>query len=146
MFSDPIRSVMEPKKLLLASPESSVHAAAVQMSDSKVGAILVVDKGRLVGIFTERDTVFRVIAAKRDPLTTPLSQVMTTEPKTVGPNESFGHALQLMREHGFRHAPVIEDGRPIGIVSARGVLDPDLEEFASEAYRRKSIRREAGYS
>ena len=53
----------------------------------------------------------------------------------------FGYALLLMHEKGFRHAPVVVDGRPIGVVSARHALDPDLEEFAAEAERRKAIRR-----
>jgi CBS domain-containing protein len=68
---------------------------------------------------------------------------MTADPKTVAPDESFGYALLLMHQHGFRHAPVIEDGHPIGVISARHALDPDLEEFVAEAERRKHIRRRA---
>ena len=62
---------------------------------------------------------------------------------TVTPGESFGYALLMMHEKGFRHVPVVENGAPIGIVSARNALDPDLEEFESEARRRQSIRRQA---
>jgi CBS domain-containing protein len=113
------------------------------MAKKKVSAVLVVDEGRLVGIFTERDAVYRVIAKGRDPGSTTLADVMTPDPNTVTPKESFGYAMLLMHEHGFRHAPVIENDRPVGIVSARNALDPELEEFEAEARRRKCIRRHA---
>jgi len=138
-----VRSVIEPRKLVVAPPEASVSDAARLMRKDRVGAVLIVKEGRLVGIFTERDAVYRVMAASRDPGTTRLGEVMTPDPKTVAPDESFGYALLLMHENGFRHAPVVEDGRPVGVVSARHALDPDLEEFTAEAERRKHIRRRA---
>jgi len=142
MFSQRIRTLMEKKKLVTASPETTVSKAAKLMAKRKVGAVMVVEERRLVGIFTERDAVFRVIAPGRDSQTTRLADVMTTAPKTVDPDKSFGYALLMMHENGFRHVPVIEDGRLIGVVSARDALDPDLEEFVSEAQRRKHILRE----
>jgi CBS domain-containing protein len=105
--------------------------------------VLVLQDGRLVGIFTERDAVYRVMAPGRDPTATTLGEVMTREPKTVAPDETFGYALLLMHENGFRHAPVVENGRPVGVVSARLALDPELEEFTAEAERRRHIRRRA---
>lgn len=140
MFSQRIRSVMERKKLLTAAPETTVSQAARLMAKKNVGAIMVVEDERLVGIFTERDAVFRVIARGRDTLTTRLADVMTTAPHTVDPDKSFGYALLMMHENGFRHVPVIENGKPIGIVSSRHALDPEMEEFVSEAQRRKHIR------
>ncbi|HXM80582.1 MAG TPA: CBS domain-containing protein [Burkholderiales bacterium] len=134
---------MEQKKVLIAPPDTSVSTAAKLMAMNKVSALMVVEDKRLVGIFTERDAVLRVIAQDRDPQTTRLVDVMTTSPKTVTPDESFGYALLMMHENGFRHVPVIENGEPIGIVSARNALDPELEEFESEAQRRKHIRRQA---
>jgi CBS domain-containing protein len=142
MFSQPIRDVMEKEKLLTAPPQTAVSKAARQMAKRNVGAVLVMEKGHLVGIFTERDAVFRVIARGLDPLTTPLIDVMTATPKTVAADKSFGYALLLMHENGFRHLPVIENGKLIGIVSARHALDPELEEFVSEAERRKRFLRE----
>jgi CBS domain-containing protein len=141
MFSLPIGSLIEPRKLVVASLDTTVSVAAALMQEGKVGAVLVVEGERLAGIFTERDAVYRVMAAGRDPRTTLLREVMTPDPLTVAPEESFGYALLLMHEKGFRHAPVVVDGRPIGVVSARHALDPDLEEFAAEAERRKHIRR-----
>jgi CBS domain-containing protein len=114
------------------------------MARRKVGAVMVVDNGNLVGIFTERDAVFRVIARGRDVHNTRLADVMTTSPQSVDPEKSFGYALLLMYENGFRHVPVIENGKLLGIVSARNALDPDLEEFVAESERRKQILRERG--
>jgi CBS domain-containing protein len=143
MLSEPVRNVMEPSKLLVAAPDSSVSAAAKLMADKRAGAVMVLEGTRLIGIFTERDLLVRVVAHGRDIHTTRLADVMTKSPVSVGPSESFGYALLLMHESGFRHVPVVVDGEPIGIVSARSALDPDLEEFESEARRRKAIRREA---
>jgi len=133
---------MERKKLLTAPPEITVRKATELMARRKVGAVMVVRHERLVGIFTERDAVFRVIARGRDPQTTRLADVMTTAPQAVDPDKSFGYALLLMYENGFRHLPVIDNGKLIGIVSARNALDPDLEEFVAESERRKQILRE----
>ena len=132
---------MDPHKLLVAPPETSVTTAANMMETSKAGAVMVVESNRLVGIFTERDAVFRVIAKGLDPTSTPLVDVMTTALFTVSPYESLGYAMLVMYENGFRHMPVVVNGEPVGIVSARNALDPDLEEFAYEEHRRKNIRR-----
>jgi len=142
MFSQPVRTVMEREKLLTAPPAMTVSEAAKQMAKRKVGAVLIVDNGSLIGIFTERDAVFRVIAQDRDLHATRLAEVMTPAPKTVDPDRSFGYALLLMHENGFRHVPVIDRGKLVGIVSARNALDPDLEEFVAEASRREHILRE----
>ena len=140
MFSQRIRSVMERKKLVTAPPGTTVSQAAKLMAKKNVGAVMVVEDERLIGIFTERDAVFRVIAKGRDTQTTVLADVMTTAPQTVDPEKTFGYALLMMHENGFRHVPVIENGKPIGIVSSRNALDPDMEEFVAEAQRRKHIR------
>jgi CBS domain-containing protein len=142
MFSEPIRAVMEKEKLVTASPKMSVSKAAKLMAKRGVGAVMVLEKGRLVGIFTERDAVFRVIARDLDCETTQLGEVMTPAPITVDPSKPFGYALLLMHQNGFRHVPVVENGKLLGMVSARDALDPDLEEFESEAQRRKHLLRE----
>lgn len=139
MFSQTVRSVMKRQKFITARPETTVCEAGELMTKENTGAIMVVDHGRLVGIFTERDIVFRVVAQGLDPRTIRLANVMTTALKTVEPDSSYGHALLLMQENGFRHVPVIENGRPVGIISSRNALDPELEEFVSEAERRKHI-------
>lgn len=140
MFDRLVSEVMERKMALSLSPETTVSEAAKLMAKMKIGAAMVVDQERLVGIFSERDALFRVIARGLDARTTRLAEVMTAEPRTVDPGKSYGYALVMMQENGFRHAPVVENGKPIGIVSSRNAMDPDLEEFVAEANRRKYIR------
>ena len=134
---------MERRKFVTVPPTTSVREASEMMAGKQIGAVLVVEDARLLGIFSERDAVFRVIARGLDPATTPLAQVMTPEPKTVKPGNTFGYAMTLMHENGFRHLPVVDNGKPIGIVSARSALDPDLEEFVCEERRRKHFKEEA---
>jgi CBS domain-containing protein len=141
MFDVPVRIVMRRHKLVQTSPDTSVAKAAKLMAARNVGAVLVTDGKRVAGIFTERDVVFRVVAKGRDADTTAVAAVMTESPQTVEPDKPYGYALLVMHEHGFRHLPVVENGKPIGIVSARSAMDPDLEEFVSEAQRRKHFRR-----
>ncbi|CAG4882677.1 Putative signal-transduction protein with CBS domains [Georgfuchsia toluolica] len=140
MFEQLVKDFMDPKKVLTLPPEATVSEAAVLMAKKKTGAVMVVVEERLVGIFTERDALFRVVARELDPVTTRLSEVMTADPKTVGPKMTYGFALVMMQENGFRHAPVVENGKPIGIVGSRNAFDPELEEFAAEAHRREYIR------
>ena len=142
MFSQPVRAVMGQKQLVTALPETTVRQAAELMARNKVGALMVVECKSLVGIFTERDALFAVIAQGLNPETTRLADVMTTSPQTVGPEKSFGYALLVMQEKGFRHLPVVEEGKLIGIVSVRNALDPDLEEFIHESQRRALLLRE----
>ena len=137
MFDKPVRSVMQRRKVLKATPDTLVSKAAKLMAAKNVGAIMVIEDDRLVGIFTERDVVFRVVARGLDAQATRLADVMTHAPHTVDPDKPFGYALLVMQEKGFRHLPVIQDGKPIGIVSSRSAMDPELEEFVSEAERRK---------
>jgi CBS domain-containing protein len=140
MYDQPVKRVMDAAKLLTAPPETTVVEAAKLMASRNAGAVLVVASGLLVGIFTERDVVFRVVAKGLDAAATTIGETMTPDPKTVGPEKSFGYALLLMQENGFRHVPVVEAGKAVGIVSSRSALDPDMEEFVAEAARRESFR------
>lgn len=136
----PIRSIIAKQTILTAAAEISVAEATRLMKTRTLGAVMIVDdRGRLLGIFTERDAVFRVLADARDPKTTKLSEVMTAHPQTIAPDKPFGHALLMMYEGGFRHVPVVEHGKPIGMVSARDALGPELQEFESEVQRRARI-------
>ncbi len=135
----PVRSIIEDKKPITVSADMTVAAAARLMKTQRIGALLVISDGRLAGIFTERDALFRVIAEGRDPGKTRVSDVMTTNPRTLAPDRPFGHALHLMYEGGFRHVPVVENGRPLGVVSARDALAPDLQQFIAELGKREHI-------
>jgi len=134
-----IRDVIARGKPITASANSSVSAAARMMKKHHVGAVMVVDDGRLTGIFTERDAVFRVLAEGRDPATTHLSEVMTAAPRTIDADKAVGHALMMMYDGGFRHVPVVDHGKPIGMISARDALGPELKEFETDLVQREHI-------
>lgn len=135
MISELIRN----QRIYLAPPHTTVSDAARGMKEMRVGAVMVVDQGRLIGIFTERDALFRVIAEGLDPTTTEIAKVMTHDPITVRPEKRFGHALHLMFDNGFRHVPVVEDGRPVGMVSARDALGSEVTTFVAEMQRKDEI-------
>lgn len=139
MFSQSVKTIMDPRKLILVPGALTVRAAAELMKSRHYGAVLIAEGDDLVGIFTERDALFRVIAVGKDPETTPVSAVMTKNPKTITPEKTFGHAMLMMHKGGFRHVPVVEDGKLVGMVSSRNALDPDLEEFVFEERRRKRL-------
>ena len=135
-----IRDVIAGRKAYTTSSHTSIADAARLMKQHAIGALMVVDEGELVGIFTERDVVFRVIAADKDPKSTRVASAMTPKPRALDASRPLGHALHLMYEGGFRHVPVIEDGKPIGMVSARDALGPELQAFESELVHRDHIR------
>ena len=133
-----IRTIIDQQDLVTASAKTTISEAARLMKQHHVGAIMVVADGNLVGIFTERDALFRVLAEGRDGQTT-LDDAMTRNPMTIHPDRSFAEALQMMYGGSFRHVPVVEDGRPIGMVSARDALGPELEAFVYELLRQEQI-------
>jgi CBS domain-containing protein len=135
----PVRSIIEDQKPVSASADMTVAAAARLMKQHGIGALLIIQEGRLAGIFTERDALFRVIAEGRSPAKTRVADVMTANPRTIAPDRPFGHALHLMYEGGFRHVPVVENGRPLGVVSSRDALGPDLQQFIAELDKRIHI-------
>jgi len=116
----------------VASPETSVLDAARAMRDKGVGSVLIEAHQTLVGIFTERDLMNRVVAAGLSAADTTLAQVMTAEVIGLEGDKPLSHALHLMHQHGFRHVPVLEQGRPVGIVSARDALGIEWQQFERE--------------
>lgn len=110
------------KATVSVSPLVTVFQAVQEMYDRKVGSVLVIEGGRLIGIFTERDVLWRVVAAELDPKTTPLSQVMTRNPITVGPDTPIQCVMDVFTEKRFRHLPVVHDGRLLGLISIGDVL------------------------
>ncbi len=135
-----VRSIVAGQTPVTAAKSATVFEAAVLMKQQGKGALLVVDGTRLIGIFTERDIAFRVVAAGRDPKTTRLADVMTPQPQTIHPNKPFLHALRIMHEGGFRHLPVVENDVPLGVVSARDALDDDLYDLRADLAQRGDER------
>ena len=120
MMFDTVASLLKAKKksALVSVPPSTTVADTVRtMNNEKVGATLVMDQQKLVGIFTERDVLVRVVGAGRDPATTPVSAVMTAEVRSVEPTTTVDNAMRLMSDRRYRHLPVLENGRVQGLVS-----------------------------
>jgi len=111
-----------------AEANQTVLEVAQAMVERNIGAVPVLRDGVLVGIFSERDLMKRVVAEGRDPRTTLVEAVMTKDPLTVGPEEDVETCLHLMRRHGFRHLLVCEGHQLRGIVSLRDILLHDLSE------------------
>jgi CBS domain-containing protein len=115
-------------------PEQSVAEAVALMRQYEVGCLVVTKEDRLVGIFTERDLMQRVLAAGL-PLTTPVSACMTPDPVVVDEKESIRAAVRRMEEGGYRHLPVIGDtGKPVGILSVKRIVHYLVEHFPATIY------------
>ncbi len=125
--------IEEGRDLLELPAGASVRDAAHAMRDWDMGAALVTENGRLAGIFTERDLVNRVIACDRDPESTPLSEVMTRDPDTISPGATALEALRLMEDGGYRHVPVVAEGRLVGIVSRRDFIGSEKGRLEMES-------------
>ncbi|HYL13738.1 MAG TPA: CBS domain-containing protein [Terriglobales bacterium] len=110
----------------------TVFELAHAMVERNIGAVPVLRGSEMVGIFSERDLMKRVVVAGRDPRTTRVHEVMTDDPLTVGPQESLETCMMLMRRHGFRHIPICDGKRLLGVVSLRDIMLHDLSEKDEE--------------
>ena len=102
------------------------------MVEHNIGAVPVLHNGRLVGIFSERDLMKRVVAEGRDPRSTSLAEVMTDDPLTISLNEELGNCMSVMRRNNFRHLPVCHEGKLVAMVSLRDILLQDLTDKDDE--------------
>ena len=117
MTNRKLDAIVRDKQPLTLTSSESVQCACQQMWKRRVGATLVIDgSDHLVGIFTGRDAV-RTLAEGKNPATTLLADVMTSRPNTLAPGGTAADALRLMRDAGFRHLPIVEQGRILGVVS-----------------------------
>lgn len=140
MPARPVSEVIANKSFATAPVGATVREAARIMKECHSSAVLIVDKGVLAGICTERDIVFDVVATDRQPEQTTVGAIMTRKVQTIGPDKPFGHALHLMYEGGFRHIPVVDAmGRPLGLLAAHDALDVDGLELEQDLVRREEI-------
>ncbi len=118
MTNRPMHEIISRREPVTMAPEATVQQACQEMRNHRIGAVLVTDAGgRLLGIFTGRDAICRMLAAGRDAATTTLAEVMTTNPECLGHDVTAIEALRLMRDGGFRHVPVVHGEKLVGIVS-----------------------------
>ena len=127
-----ICDLLKNQVVISAEPHQTVLAVARLMVDHNIGAVPVVQHGRLLGIFSERDLMNRVVVGGKDPAHIRVSQVMTEDPMTVQPGDSLETCMTLMRRHGFRHLPVCLDRELKGFISLRDILLHDLDEKDDE--------------
>jgi CBS domain-containing protein len=111
-----IREVMTADPQTVSS-DATLEEAAREMQSDDIGAVLVTDNGDVAGILTDRDIVVRAIAEGRDPSSTKVGDVATRDVQTLTPDSSIDDAIKLLREQNVRRIPVVEGGRPAGIVS-----------------------------
>ena len=112
-----VRDVMK-TRLHTVAPGDTVGEAVAVMAQNRVGSVLVLEGDRLLGIFTERDTV-RAISQSHDAARHEIESWMTQDPKTISPDTDTEDALRTMLDRGFRHLPVVEGGKVVGMVSMR---------------------------
>ncbi len=120
-----IAEIIEGRPLIHAERAETVRDVARKMSEKNVGAVAVLDDGKLVGVFSERDLMKRVVAAGLNPEKTTVESVMTTDIIVASPVDDLDDALQKMHAVGCRHLPVVESGNLIGMISLRDLLEVD---------------------
>jgi CBS domain-containing protein len=138
----PVRECIHRDEPLRARPDDTVQDAAKRMAEACCGSILVCDGEKLAGIFTERDLLVRVVAAGLEPPKTRVGDVMTADPDTIEGSAPVVEAIRHMDEFSYRHLPVVEHGRLIGVVSwrdlpreERQLMQPELEQRHTLAER-----------
>jgi CBS domain-containing protein len=130
-------AVLSTRKPIVMAPHASVTEAMRAMQAEHRGCVLISEDGtpgsRLVGIFTERDVLLKIVDRGRNPAVLPLSEVMSTQIENLFVESSVAWVLNRMSAGGFRHVPVVDaDGRPITVVSVRDVVDFLVDHFPRE--------------
>jgi CBS domain-containing protein len=128
-----IRNLLINRTIHYVQPDQTVLEAARYMVDCRVGAAPVLEGTKLVGIFSERDIMSKVVTQGLDPSTTHIAQVMSTSLRTVAPEASCEEAMLMMQSHGIRHLAVCEGSTLVGFLSLRDLLRHKLEEKSGEA-------------
>lgn len=123
-----MKSLIQGREMLVVSQTTTVLEAARLMSDRGVGAVPVLTDDRVVGIFTERDVMSRIVAAGLDPVQTPVSAVMTTNLLTADIKEGHEACVRRMQQARIRHLLILDDGKFAGIVSLRDLQAAELDE------------------
>ncbi|MDJ0821981.1 MAG: CBS domain-containing protein [Paracoccaceae bacterium] len=121
MSTTTIRKILGKRQLHSVAPAASLHQAAKVMADNGVGALAVIDGETLLGILTERDIVFRAVGRGLPVDDTTAADVMTADPVTVDIDDAISDALAAKLGDAFRHLPVLEDGRVVGLLSYRDI-------------------------
>jgi CBS domain-containing protein len=124
-----------PKSPSTVSPDTPVGTVLKKMVDERIGCVMVVDKGKLAGIFSERDALMKLNTDARRFLEKPIAQFMTPDPVTLETNDRIAFALQKMNVGGYRHIPILFNGKLAGVISIRDILRYLTERIAASGRR-----------
>ena len=136
-----LKSLLAGRRLTYVSPEMTVTEVAVKMADARIGAVVILNDEKLMGIFTERDLLNRVVSAKKDPSTLKVSDVMTTNVCVCTVDDSYEECLAQMKQIGCRHMPVVDGDKLVGILSIRDLLKYQVSVKDSELKMMNSLYR-----
>lgn len=128
-----IGELIEGQTLTVVEPGWSVRTAAERMTERNIGAVAVVEKGTLAGVFSERDIMSRVVAKGLNPDSTEVSDVMSRELVVAAPTEDVLSAIQKMHSIGSRHLPIVDEGKLVGMISIRDLLEVDDRDQRAKA-------------
>lgn len=140
-----VPDLVRDQSLLVFAPDATVQEAAIGMADRHVGAVLVAEDDKLVGIFTERDLLTRVVAKDAKPDELRLKDVMTANPDTLKPDDIAVDALHRLAKAGYRHLPVLDGENIIGIVSLRDLYACVQDSLESDLKQREAFIFDTGY-
>ena len=124
-----------PKSPSTVTPETSVGDVLQKMVDERIGCVMIVDKGKLVGIFSERDALMKLNTDASKYFSRPISQFMTAEPGTLETSDKIAFALHKMNIGGYRHIPILFNGKLAGVISIRDILRYLTERIAAAGRR-----------
>jgi CBS domain-containing protein len=139
MSPKPVGEIIQRTALVIGAPDRSVREAAESMAEHSCGSILVVSKGRLLGIFTERDLLIRVVAKGKDPARTTLADVMTRDPEAIAADAPVAEAIRRMDEGSFRYLPIIRGDKLVGVISAKDLPYAEIAGMAGEIDQRHAL-------
>ena len=119
--------------LVTLEPTATVYEAVRTMDRENIGAVLIADRGAVLGIFSERDVMLRVVLKGRDPEHTPIMEVMSTPVETIARTNTVDDALKMMLDKHIRHLPVIDsEGAPVAMLSIRNLLHEKVEDLTDQ--------------
>jgi CBS domain-containing protein len=127
-----IRQLLHQRETYTVERDQSVLEVAKFMVERNIGAVPVLDRGKLVGIFSERDIMKRVLVEGKDPKKAKVGDVMTPNPLVVTADETLENCMVLMKQHGFRHLPILDGAKLVGLVSLRDLLLHEVDEKDGE--------------
>ena len=127
-----VKVLLRNQRLVYAAPRETVLAVSEKMTAAKVGALVILDGRRLVGIFSERDLMTRVVVPGSDPGSVQVGDVMTHDVVTARPDDRRSECIDMMRGAGCRHLPIIEDDEVVAMLSMRDLLRDEIQEQGEE--------------